>query len=153
MSDALWGHQVLIKASIFSKQRSSSASNSRSLRSSSSYCCRDSAAMRGELDTSPSAMSECCTSFVVVTPLRFAPSLIQFLPLTPDALLPGSPPPALLPSHGQWSWDRLKPQPQLIRHLSFLSQGIICQFPPVVLHLVWPVLDHGNLSDSDKYCV
>lgn len=64
----------------------------------------------------------------------------------------GSPPPALLPSHGQWSWDWLKLEPQLIRHISHLSQAIICWvFQRVVLHLVWRGVHHGNLSESDKY--
>lgn len=88
MRDALSWHQVLIKPSIFPKQRASSASARRSLRSSTSYFCSDSAAMRWELETSPSAMPECCTSFVVVTPLSIAPSLSFNFSLSPQTPSP-----------------------------------------------------------------
>lgn len=82
--------------------------------------------MQGEPETSPSATLERFRSFVVVTPLSGAPSLSFNFSLSPRTSYPGSPPPALLPSHGQWSWDGLKLEPQPIFHTSYLSQAIIC---------------------------
>lgn len=164
MSDVLWRHQVLIKPSIFSQAESLLCfrqtiftQQQQQQQQLVSCAAAQSAAMRGELETSPSAVPEYCKSFVVVTPLSYVPSLSFISPshskLPPPTHTPlGSPPPALLPSHGQWSWDGLELETRLIRHKSNLLQAIICWVifskgcsPPCLSRV-----HHSNLPEADK---
>lgn len=133
MSEVLWRHQVLIKPSIFSQAESlfcfrqtiftqqqqqqlvvqQLSSHARRTRDKpvccawmlQKFCCGDSSQFRS------------------VPLIHFSLSL-QTPPHTPL----GSPPPALLPSHGQWSWDGLELETRLIRHKSKTGDNLLSHF-------------------------
>lgn len=126
MSDVLSWHQVLITPSIFSTAESLLFFRQTIFTQQQQLVVQRLSSHAGRTGEQPVCYAWMLQKFCCGDSSQFrSVPLIHFsLSLPPPLPLPlGSPPPVLLPSHGQWSWDGLELETRLIRHQSRLLEA------------------------------